>query len=351
MKDEEEIANSLEEEAADWVLKLSEGLLPEEEKEFQQWLDSDPAAQASLDNLKSVWERYDILDPRHFELGEEVRASVEKVGDQAGASRAWWRSFTLKAAAAVAVTALLGVLATVFTSPADGVSAQRLFDYASADFYELEDGSSVDLNEGASVVCKYSPERREFWVKSGEAYFTVAKDPERPFEVYVGETKVKALGTQFNVKYFEDSVEVLVTEGVVSLARLEAKPSVGEIQAIDVNLAPAKLSMNQKALVRNDAPARTGFVIERVEQEAVSKLLDWKPVNLEFDSTPLSEVAEAFNRYNEKQIVIADSRIGTLEIVATFRSNKLEAFINLLQTTSDVVAEKDGNQIVLSSRN
>lgn len=349
MRDDNNIPSDLEDEAAEWVLKLSEGLSREEEQALDHWLKSNPSAQTILDGLSGVWDSCDILDPCHFEL-TEVDDSLEQASGLQR-SRGRWRSFTIAAVAAVAMFSLSVGLVKTFVAPDGETGEQRLFEYATADFYELEDGSTVDLNEGAELTCVYSAERREFWVKSGEVYFTVAKDPNRPFDVYAGETKLQALGTQFNVKYRNDSVEVLVTEGLVSLAVLESKAMVGEQRIPDADLFSANLSRNHKAVFHHDEATQTGIVVEEVREEVVAELLEWKPVTLEFDSMPLPEVAKAFNRYNETQIVIADSRIEALEIVATFRSNKLEGFINLLQTTSNVLAEREGDTIILSSRN
>ena len=55
--------------------------------------------------------------------------------------------------------------------------------------------------------------------RSGEAYFTVAKNPGRPFVVAAGGVGVRAVGTAFNVRLDSDAVEVLVTEGRVQVSR------------------------------------------------------------------------------------------------------------------------------------
>ena len=62
----------------------------------------------------------------------------------------------------------------------------------------------------------------------GEAYFEVAHNPARPFQVFTATTQVRVTGTAFNVRAYaaEDSVEVTVTQGRVWVRRLAAPDSV-----------------------------------------------------------------------------------------------------------------------------
>lgn len=334
----------IEDQAAEWALKLEDGLSSAQEKELESWLETQPDAETQLARFRKSWKRFEMLNPKHFPSQE---VDTGKIRSEKGLRRSTMRwIISLGAAAAIA---LFGIsLSLTENKEQDAPHSSQTFEYAEGDFYELEDGSTIDLNEGANVICKYSKERREFWIKSGEAYFTVAKDPNRPFDVHAGETKLRAIGTEFNVKYNKSAIEVLVTEGVVSLSVSSSEPNTSNL---DTHQSLKKLVRNQKAVVHQNSELQSAFVIEEIEEAKVSEILLWKPVTLKFDSTPLSEVVEAFNRHNDKKLVIADSRIEALQIVATFRSNKLEGFINLLQATSNVVAEHKGDQVLLSSKN
>ena len=81
--------------------------------------------------------------------------------------------------------------------------------------YELDDGSIVELNRGAQATVEFTEKNRLVSLDSGEAHFTIAKDSSRPFIVTARGVAVQAVGTIFNVKINEDSVNVLVTEGRV----------------------------------------------------------------------------------------------------------------------------------------
>ncbi|MDQ8198635.1 FecR domain-containing protein [Pelagicoccus enzymogenes] len=347
MKEQRQSEETIAEQAAEWAWRIDDGLSPQQEEEFMDWLESHEAAPDLLAQSQKTWKRFEILDPKHFDLAEPGNTK-QGDGNSSAFSLKRWALF----ASAAAAFAILGILGMFLTQLDSEIAAQaQTFRYAEDDFYELEDGSTIDLNEGAEVVCKYSEDRREFWIKSGEAYFSVAKDPSRPFDVYAGETKLRAIGTQFNVKFEGPSVEILVTEGIVALSLLKDASFSNRSPLSDTKPTPKNLIQNQKAVVHRSDNVNNGYVIKEVGQKEISEILLWKPVTFTFDSTPLSEVVKSFNRHNEDQLIIVDSQIESLKIVATFRSNKLEGFINLLQATSNIAAEREGNKILLSSRN
>ncbi len=76
----------------------------------------------------------------------------------------------------------------------------------------LKDGSIVHLNANSKIsyMPSFSDTMRAIELQ-GEAYFEVAKDNFRPFVVQTGNIAVKALGTSFNVKNYDDESQICVT--------------------------------------------------------------------------------------------------------------------------------------------
>ena len=83
----------------------------------------------------------------------------------------------------------------------------------------LDDGSVAELNRGAEIEVNYTVAERRVVLRRGEALFTVAKNPARPFVVRAGGVDVRAVGTAFNVKLAGPNLEVLVTEGTVHVSQ------------------------------------------------------------------------------------------------------------------------------------
>ena len=93
----------------------------------------------------------------------------------------------------------------------------------------MSDGSKVTLNTDSQIHIAVTGHERRINLGRGEAFFEVAKDPNRPFVVVAGHCRVVAVGTQFSVWREADEVRVVVTEGRVRVERDDA-PS-GDAQA------------------------------------------------------------------------------------------------------------------------
>jgi len=89
----------------------------------------------------------------------------------------------------------------------------------------LPDSSIVNLNYESTIryPAKFSDTKRivEF---SGEAFFEVTHDKERPFKVITEELETTVLGTSFNINSYlqESDIKVSLVSGMVEIARLDS---------------------------------------------------------------------------------------------------------------------------------
>lgn len=321
--------------AANWLVKRDRGFTAEEQDAFSTWLVADSRHGDWLARHQQTWKSFNLLGdwrPAH---------SAEPNPDLLARPRRHlrWQAPALLAAACLAVTFLfLQRPATGTASPEIAATAplvlSSLSGYAK---HTLEDGTVLELKHGASVLVQYTAAQRRVRIVQGEAFFSVAKNPARPFVVQAGDITVRAVGTAFNVRLGTASVEVLVTEGKVQVA-----PSAPSAQPV----APVPLLVaGQFAVVPlglTSTPAVTSF-----SQGDQSRLLAWQPHLLEFDSTPLHEVVATFNRCNHVQLRLADERLNGLPIVASIRSDNLDAFVRLLELTTAARAERHGDQEIV----
>src|SRR5690606_40088 len=71
--------------------------------------------------------------------------------------------------------------------------------------FQLPDGSKVMLNSASTIqVSKNFNETTRELTLSGEAFFDVASNPEKPFIIHTASMDVKVLGTIFNVKAYDE---------------------------------------------------------------------------------------------------------------------------------------------------
>lgn len=331
--------------AAGWMMRHDRGLTAAEQDEFSQWLAGDPRHSAAWAEHRWGWDELDRLAglqtsvhavPDPDLLAKPALSPPNGLAPKRAPAGHHWVWPVLAAAAAVA----LGVFvarkpATSANSPAEARAARSL---ALIEQREMSDGTVIELNRGAVVTAHYTPGERRVRLERGEAHFKVAKDAARPFFVEAGGVAVRAVGTAFNVKLDSASVEVLVTEGRVSVAAPAAGgtgpviPMMGVNERTVVSLAPS-------------APAPQVTLVPPAEIEA---RLAWQPRLLDFTDTPLMEIVAEFNRRNPVRLKLGDPFLGEMKLSATFRSDNVEGFVRLMETDFGMKADWRGDEIALS---
>jgi transmembrane sensor len=179
----------------------------------------------------------------------------------------------------------------------------------------LEDGSVIDLNTNSDVRVRLQAERREVKLLRGEGRFQVAHDSHRPFVVTAADASVRAVGTAFSVRLREASqVDVLVAEGAVAVASStipHAPPVTAGEAAV---LQPNRMS------------------VRHMEPEVMQSHLAWTSGRLQFRGETLAEAVAEFNRYNRRQIRLADDSLARLRVGGTFNATDPESFAAALSS-------------------
>ena len=206
----------------------------------------------------------------------------------------------------------------------------------------LEDQSAIELNTDTEVRVALTPLLRTVELVRGEASFEVAHDAARPFIVSAGNTAVRAVGTKFDVHRLENSVEVTVDEGKVAIG----SPSLLEMRLDVLPTTIPQLTAGQSALASG-----SGVTLKELPKREMTRKLAWQNQMLVFDGDTLVDVVAQFNRYNTRQLIIADPSLATLQIGGYFRPTNLDAFTNVLQSDFGIRVNTDGNRIKLTAAN
>jgi transmembrane sensor len=183
--------------------------------------------------------------------------------------------------------------------------------------FTLPDGTRGWLNSGSSL--KYSlpfTVNRQVAV-SGEAWLDVAHDENHPFEVTTGKSKVKVLGTKFNISAYpeENRVEVVLEEGKVEF-------STPGLQA-DIKMKP------NERLVFSDGSVN-------IRPTDVAKYSAWIEGKLVFRAEPMAEVARRIERWYNAEVVLMDKDLERDLISGTFQDDSLEDVFHYLSMTSPI---------------
>lgn len=242
-----------------------------------------------------------------------------------------------KAAAAVLViaTASLFFYSTYDSTPEETVRREPVHFQTTGDQQKeitLRDGTVVRLNNNSGIVIdeNFLEDNREVTL-TGEAYFDVEHNPEKPFIIHANRSSVRVLGTAFNVKSNTDAenVQVAVVEGRVSFASTES-------------------SLNEHSVVLKKGQFGYLNVASRsitVDDIAVENYLAWKEGRLAFENLALSEVCTQLNRLYDVECSYAEESIRDLRLTADFSSKSLGKTLSVIGLSLKLDVEQEGEVV------
>jgi len=265
------------------------------------------------------------------------------------------RILGFKSIAAAMALAMVGVAALVAlrsdlnfseNAPVASVYEKGVADYSTRRGERLEvtlpDGTAVTLNTDTDLDVVFDGQYRRVEMLRGQAFFTVAKDPLRPFVVSAGDKQIVAIGTAFDVRVEKQRVEVLLVEGHVVVENVT--PSGAAANLADASNATIQLYPGERLVAADMEVVHTPA--PNPERE-----LKWRDGLIEFDNTTLANAVEEFNRYSEQTIRIEDPNLAELLISGIFRTNSQRNFLEALTSLHPVAVEYRGpNELALVTR-
>ena len=331
----EHFPESIETAAAQWLARRDRGLQAAEQDAYLQWLMESPAHGTAISRLEKTWQALDQL-----KKWRPVHSPQPNPDLLAPSRRRYWRW-----SGALAAAAMIAIVFVLWSSyPVEPAAPRQAIIHPGPERMTLEDGSIVELNVGAKVEVNFTPAERRVQLVSGEAHFTVAKNPARPFIVSADKLAVRAVGTAFSVSLNREAVSILVTEGKVRLDEMRAAEGGAEP-------APRELSSliaGQQAVVSmTQAAAPLVPEVRDVTPSEIERALSWQGLRLEFVDMPLADVVAEFNRYNQRKLVIEDASTGAMLVGGNFRADNVDTFVRLLDAGFGVQAVVRGNEVVL----
>ncbi|HSI76848.1 MAG TPA: FecR domain-containing protein [Lunatimonas sp.] len=306
----------------------------EEDKAVLTWIKAEPTNEARYSELQWIWEKSKKINPtetpntdqawqRFNERRESFHSSVTK-------SRMLWSSPWIKVAASV--TLLIGLIwIFTFLLPHGGQAYFMSVKLESGDRVITErllDGSWITLNKYSSL--SYSQpllsKQRSVQLISGEAFFEVKPDPEKPFLVTVQDLSIRVLGTTFHVKTSLNQQEVILEKGSVEVSSGSEKLTLvpGEMALLDT-----QTSRLQKSTPSNDLYkyyVNNLFIAENI---------------------PLEDLVRTLSEAYGEVILIQDKTLQTQPITTTLIFGSLEENLAVISETLNVQILRQGKQIII----
>ncbi|MDH7974479.1 FecR domain-containing protein [Sphingomonas sp. AR_OL41] len=317
-------AEAIERRAALWLVRREQPCWsPEEQTALDAWLDESMAHKAAYWRLEHGWREAD-------RIGALGPATLDEEAPPSRTAR-WW---PLAAAASLVGVLALGAVELARPRPVPVVADQHFVTpVGGRRVVPLIDGSKVELNTATTMRTAVTAEHREVWLDQGEAYFEIAHMEDHPFVVHAGSRTVTVLGTKFSVRREGDRVTVSVVEGRVK---------VDDARQVDA-VPTAILTAGDVAVARGPAT-----LLAAKSEERVASTLAWRGGMLNFDRTSLADAVKEFNRYNRKQITIADAETGNIRIGGTFQAANVDAFVRLLHDAYGLRVESGPDSVKIS---
>jgi len=336
------------EEASLWLTRLSRGLDEREDDDFHQWLSQSPRHRETLWKIAVLWDEMDALGElsKLYPI-EEWKPQPEKT---------YSPRFVIANAAAIVL-----VVSVIFGFQYGFDSVKGFFEKNNqeliANNYQtsvgeqktisLDDGSIVTLNTDSEIQVDYSSAARNLRLVKGEAYFNVAKDSQRPFNVAVAGRYVTAIGTAFNIHFkSSDMVEVLVAEGIVSLSGTESAPMDNGKEDSNSNnqdkntFLPLTISSGKRVVLEGDDKK-----IETIDSQNLINELSWQRGIIIFEGETLEQVLKEISRYTAVKITIEDEDIKDVRIGGFYKIDDVNGLLTALNNNfgikSSINKDKD----------
>jgi transmembrane sensor len=253
--------NRIRQQAAEWVVALQ------------------TAGADEHDRLQAECDTWQAKDPRRRQVLEQIQRMWQATEPPQERRRQRRRQFTGLGAVLLAV--LLGTQLPWAYWTADHRTAAGEIRTLS-----LPDGSRVVLNSGSAIDLDYSDATRTVELVRGELLATVAKAPERPFQVVTRDLTATALGTEYSVRLDDGFTRVAVQESKVSITPRHSDEQL-------------ELTAGQQAdLNRDGVLARAATTSQRP---------DWADGRLAFSNAPLTDVVERLARHRPGLLTLDDA--------------------------------------------
>lgn len=362
-----------------WILiarKLSGEASVVELRELEALLRANPDLHFSAEIITNLWNQHPQNDSKKLELS--YQRHLERIGTmgvvlhpESGKEESdstyllhGSRKTRLVRKLAVAASVLLLIFAgsyyylgsTKSTKPAEPLASLEVnTKNGSRTKIQLPDGSKVWLNSGSTLTYdkQFGKDIREV-ILSGEAFFDVVRNVDKPFIIHTTAMDIKVLGTKFNVKsYAEDKVS-------------EASLIHGSIEVSLKNSDADKflLKPNQKIVIMNDRVVKDSavklskpvvsaplFAVQKLnysEKDSTFIETSWVDNKLIFENESFEDIALKMERWFDVLVEFADVNLKNERLTGSFKNETIEDALDALQMTTAFRYFKKNNRITIT---
>ncbi len=319
------------EQAERWLARLhADDCASADRAAFERWRGTSPEHATAYRRAERLHQRAASLrgDPLLQAAARNARIHTARAREH----RASWRQ-GLSLAAAASLLIAGGAFGWYAWNPAQP-EQRHTTQVGEKRSLRLEDGSTVLLDTGSAITVQYRRKQRDVVLERGQAQFTVASQPARPFTVHARGGAVRAVGTRFQVRADHASVQVTLLEGKVQVSG--PAPSSGAAST-------AMLAPGEQLRYGDD-----GLWDRRTADLEVVQ--GWTLGELVFRNRPLREIVDEMNRHTTVKLRLGDSSLHDLPISGVFYDNNQQSLIRALEHGWSLRAEPTSDEEIVLRR-
>lgn len=301
-----------------YILKECNG---EEKVHVQHLIENNVEAQRYFNIYSKIYSTSNKLDNEYeYNTQKAIANFKEKTGSKKKMISMW--KVALSVAATVTIVFVLINIGKKNAPEQTKISSQNetLSD-------TLDDGTIITLNRFSLIKYSVTNDARTIMLDSGEVFFEVAHNPDKPFVVSVDDLTVTVLGTTFNIKKSKsDSVVITVVEGTVSISGGDKSCILTENEECIYSKINSELSKNS-IHDKND--------------------LFWKTGVIDFTEANLVDVIHELEETYDMKVTI-DGDFSDEELTAKFTNQSIESVMEILELTfdSEIIRLEDSSYLI-----
>ena len=197
---------------------------------------------------------------------------------------------------------------------------------------KLADGTLVYLNSATRMKypVKFDGKERKVYL-SGEAYFEVAKDPERPFFVEMEGVEVRVYGTSFNVNtHQEGNIQTVLVKGSIGVKVLSS--------GMESMIRPGQMAEFKQGNTKVD-----------VKDVNVAVYTDWKDGIFRFENQRLEDILTVLSNWYDVDVFYQTASVKELHFSGYMERYKdVSVILEAITLSTGVTFSIQGKTIVVS---
>jgi ferric-dicitrate binding protein FerR (iron transport regulator) len=323
----------------------------------EHWAGESAEHKEEFDKLQKSWalatagigmQEWNILKSKEKFLFRIIQAQAIKIDDKEKSisqNRKFIRNLMKYAAAAVILIGLSSVIVyTFYISDREKLMTEQSqteisVSDGSKSFLTLADGSKVWLNAGSKIRYdrNYNKKARNIYL-TGEAYFNVAKNQHKSFNVHAGGIVVQAIGTVFNVKAYpeEKLIETTLLEGSVSI-------DLNNKSTKKIILEPKEQMLYYKPGSENGGSGRA-IITKGIETELYTS---WINNKLAINNETLESLTVKLSRKYDVAFHFEDESLKDLRFTGELKNETIEQILEILEISSTLNFQIKGRNILI----